>query len=191
MDCQHRDAWLLELHSKIWGRENLRLFCETDITVARYKKLQKYLMESQPGRTSKAYTAGDVQSIKLDILRINSPSPVPPGRNDDETVGKEQTEDGEYGDLDDELCSYFPATIKYLDLSSLDLVHKPRRLPLLLLIRQDYTVISELLDNLSNSNKGSAIVSGQPGIGDFLSIFELFWLNLTKHQARLHTSTSK
>jgi hypothetical protein len=134
----------------------------------------------QPGRSLQNYTGVDVRSIKLDILRfINSPSPVPPG-NDDETVGMEQTEDGEDSDgLDDELRSFFPATIQYLDLSSLELSNPPRRLPLPLLIRQEYNVISKLLDDLPKDNNGSAIVSGQPGIGDFLSIFKFFLLNLT------------
>jgi hypothetical protein len=171
MDIQPLDAWLLELHSKIWGRENLRLelFREAEITVAHYRELQKHLTELQPGRTLQNYTSADVQTVKLDILRsLKPPSPVPSGRNDDETVGMEQTEDGGDSDgLDDELRSFFPATIRYLDLSSLELSNPPLRLPLPLLIRQEYDAISMLLDDLPKGNSGSEIVSGQPGIGDF------------------------
>jgi len=181
-----RDAWLLGLHSQIWGRGDLRseLFREANITVAHYKMLQERLTELQPGRTSKDYTADDVQYIKLDILNMNHPSPlVPPGHNLN-SDGMEQTEDeGDSDGLDDELRSYFPATIQYLDLSSLHLSNnlKPRRMPLPLLIRQDYNVISKLLDSLPKSNKGSAIVSGQPGIGDFCLFLSFFLLNLTWH----------
>ena len=158
----------------------MELFREANITVADYKKLQKHLTVLQPGRALPNYTGIDVQSIKLDILRsLNPPSPVPPGRNDD-VVGMEQTEDGEDNEgLDDELRSFFPATIHYLDLSSLKLSNPPRRLPLPLLIRDEYNVISKLLDDLPKDNSGSAIVSGQPGIGDFLSIFRFLLSNLT------------
>ena len=123
----------------------MELFREANITVADYKKLQKHLTVLQPGRALPNYTGIDVQSIKLDILRsLNPPSPVPPGRNDD-VVGMEQTEDGEDNEgLDDELRSFFPATIHYLDLSSLKLSNLPWRLPLLLLIRDKYKVISKL-----------------------------------------------
>ena len=182
MDIPPLDAWLSELHSKIWGRENLRLelFHEVDITVTHYEKFQKHLTELQPGRNLQNYDGVDVQSIKLDILRsFNPPLPVPPGRNDD-VVGMEQTEDGEDDDsLDDELRSLFPATIHYLDLSSLELSNPPLRLPLPLLIRQEYNFISKVLDDRPKNNKGSVIVSGQPGIGDLLSIFNLFLSNLT------------
>ena len=133
-------------------------------------------MGLQPGRNLQNYTGVNVQSIKLDILRsFKPPLSIPLGHNDD-VVGMEQTEDGEDNDsLDDELRSLFPATIQYLDLSSLELSDPLRRLPLPLLIRQEYNVISKLLDDLPKNNKGSAIVSGQPGIGDFLSIFKFFF----------------
>jgi hypothetical protein len=57
MDIQPLDAWLSELHSKIWGRDDIRLelFRKADITTAHYKKLQKHLTELQPGRTLQNY----------------------------------------------------------------------------------------------------------------------------------------
>ena len=159
-----QDAWLPELHSKIWGRKDRRseLFCDVKITLAHYLELQKRL---KPGRDLPDYQSNDVQSIKLDVLR----TPVMhPGDIDGEQVGLEHIEDaGDSDGLDDELCSLFPATIQYLDLSSLKLDNKPPRIPLVLLIRQDYSIISQLLDRESNSIRGSAFVSGQPGIGEF------------------------
>lgn len=67
------------------------------------------------------YTGISVQSIKLEILHSsNLPLPVPPGHKNDDTVGMEQTEQREDSDgLDDEPCSFFPATIQYLDLQYL------------------------------------------------------------------------
>ena len=177
---------LSELQSKIWNRQDGRseLFHEIEITFAHYKELQKRLTESKPGRISPNYSSADVQSIKLDILRSFKPPslppslPVSPGCNDDEKVGVEQTEGGEDSDsLDDELRPFFPTTIQYLDLSSLELSNPPDRLPLPLLIREDYDVISELLDDLSQDSSGSMISNGQPGTGDFL-IF-CFLSNLT------------
>jgi hypothetical protein len=67
----------------------------------------------------------------------------------------EQTEDGEDSDgLNDELCSFFLATIQYLDLSSLELSNPLRHLPLPLLICQEYNVTPKLLDDLPKDNNG-------------------------------------
>jgi hypothetical protein len=44
----------------------------------------------------------------------------------------------------------------------------PRRLPLPLLLRQEYKDISELIKKRPQNSGGSVIVSGQPGTGEFL-----------------------
>jgi hypothetical protein len=140
-----KDAWLFELHSKIWGREASRgeLFHEIELTAAHYTELQKRLTENDPHRDSPDYQARDVLSIKSDILSFK------PDKRPDASLGQrevENDEDSEDG-LDDELRSFFPSTIKYVDLSSFKSV--PSRMPRLSLIRQDYGEISVLLETLN------------------------------------------
>jgi hypothetical protein len=53
-----------------------------------------------------------------------------------------------------------------MDLSSLKLKKPPPRIPVPLLIRQEYHVITNLLNKLPEGDAGSAIVSGQPGTGE-------------------------
>jgi hypothetical protein len=169
-----KDAWLPELHSKIWGCEDRRseLFCDAQITLAHYVELQKRLKRD---RDSPNYQSVGVQSVKLDVLHSLTPISMPailPGHIDEEQVGPEQIEDAGGSDgLDDELCSFFPATIRYLDLFSLELKHQPPRIPLVCLIRREYDVISKLLDNQPNDNGGSTVVTGQPGTGESWSLF--------------------
>jgi hypothetical protein len=67
------------------------------------------------------------------------------------------------------LESLFPSFVSFLDLSILNLKETaPSRLPLPLLIRKEYEHISDLIKKNPQSSGGSVIISGQPGIGEFL-----------------------
>lgn len=154
----------------IWGREDLRskLFCEVEITLAHYNELQKRLTELNPNRNSPEYNSTNIRigSVQLEILRHFKPPPP------DETIGEEKMEaDGNDDGISDELHSLFPVTIRYLDLSCLELSNPPKRLPLPMLIREEYDDITKLLEGRPKSQKGSAVLSGQPGIGDSLIFY--------------------
>jgi hypothetical protein len=156
------DMWLQELHSKVWNRENRRaeLFRETTLTIADYIKLQKILKAKHPKREDDTYEARVVQPIKANFLRTLEPSgPAHPQPGSDVE--------------DDELRSLFPATIKYLDISCLQLSETPR-IPVPLLIRRDYQVMSDLLEKAASH---PVIVSGQPGTGEAFVLHSFFESN--------------
>jgi len=68
-----------------------------------------------------------------------------------------------------ETNTIFPSTLHFLDLSILRLkAHISDRLPLPLLLRQEYDYISTLIENEPRNLYGSVIVSGQPGTGEVL-----------------------
>jgi hypothetical protein len=150
--------WLLELHEKLWKREDLRpnLFRKVDVTIERYNALVQRLQELHPNRALQHYdaSASNVLTVKLECLQSvpsTSPDNQPP-RSDNDAI-------------DSELYSFLPNTMRFLDLSHLRLKSPPPRLPLPLLIRDDYDVISGMIDKRSKSSTGSVVVSGQPGTG--------------------------
>jgi hypothetical protein len=174
------DPWLHEVHSKIWDRQDIRseIFRTVEVTAAHYDALQKRLKEQHPDRDSTNYNAGldDVLSIKLDILNqtipASTPSPiVQRAHSGNEQILVQDDEDLEESDGNDdtEFRSFLPATLKFLDLSSLKLKdEEPPRLPLPLFLREEYDLISRLLKEMPEHSGGSAIVSGQPGTGEVL-----------------------
>jgi hypothetical protein len=173
------------------------LFRSVTLTRADYDKLQDSLTDLYPNREEKYYRAGidGVLAAKLAVLRSSNnhdhgPDPIaqPSNDDDDETEGDDENKtegDGrdktEGDDEDDEeLHSLFPFSLEFLDLSSLNLQSPPPRMPLPLLIREEYHVLSRMLDELPAHGGGSAIITGQPGIGEILSFF-LCWF-LPRHR---------
>jgi hypothetical protein len=155
--------WLAEVHSKIWNREDLRpqLFRKVEVTRAHYDQLQKRLNELHTDRDSQDYnsTNPDVLRAKLDLLQ--SPTPV-------EALSPEHPAD-DNDDLEGS-SSLFPSILSFVDLSTLGLEQDvPTRVPLLFLLRQEYEVISNLIEKRPKNSGGSVIVSGQPGTGEFLA----------------------
>jgi hypothetical protein len=157
--------WLEEVHSKIWNRKDLRpqLFRKVEVTQAHYAALQKRLKELHSDRDSPDYdgTRPDVLSVKLDFLRSLPPAEALSPRHDDY--------DSEASNEDDlEIKSLFPSILSFLDLSTLELKENVSdRLPLPLLLRQEYEIISELIKKNPQGSAGSVLVSGQPGTGEF------------------------
>jgi hypothetical protein len=175
------DAWLVEVHSKIWDRQDLssELYHKVEVTVAHYDALQERLRKLHPDRDSSNYIAGanDVLSIKLEILQAYQPIPASASSpsvqgahsGNEQILGKNDEDLEEESDGNDtELSSFLPATLDFLDLSSLGLQNEPRRLPLPLLLRQEYSLISQLIEERPTSSSGCVIVSGQPGTGEVL-----------------------
>jgi hypothetical protein len=167
--------WLEEVHSKIWNHKDLKptLFRKVEVTQAHYAAFQERLKELHLNRDSPDYdgTKPDVLSVKLDFLRSLTPaevlSPRHPDGNDDRV---DDDDDSEASNEDDpEIKSLFPSILSFLDLSTLKLKENvPNRLPSPLLLRQEYKDFSELIEKEPQNSGGSVIVSGQPGIGEFL-----------------------
>ncbi|KIM73639.1 hypothetical protein PILCRDRAFT_15072 [Piloderma croceum F 1598] len=154
-DDQFQIDWLFELHSKIWNRKDLEqnLFYKLEITAAHYVELQKCLKSLYLNHTSEDYQNYDVLSIKLNILH-----------DDENEVENGKDEEDNYG-MDDELCAFFPTTITYMDLSSLELQYPMLPIPNPLLIRQEYHIITHMLNEQPEGNAGSTVISGPPGTG--------------------------
>lgn len=170
-DDHLQHAWLFDLHSKIWDRKDLEqeLFYRLEITAAHYVELQKRLDDLYPNRSSEDYQNGNVLSIKLNILRSFAP---PPEALIQVTSTGGDDEQNEVDGMDDELRALFPDTVTYMDLSSLKLKKPPPRIPLPLLIRKEYGIITNMLNKLPEGNAGSVIISGQPGTGEtFILLF--------------------
>ena len=182
-------SWLEAVHSKIWGRNGLEpeLFRTAEVTQAHYDELQRRLKEQHPDRDSPKYDGRkhDVRSVKLDVLRSTLPanSPRYPDNNedrvDDDDDAPEASDDDEYGmDVDEPEASndggsttdtIFPFTLRFLDLSPLGLKARiSHRLPLPLLLRQEYGHVSGLIEDEPVNGHGSVIISGQPGTGEVL-----------------------
>ena len=168
--------WLQELHKKLWNRKDIyqELFRSVTLTLADYNKLQESMTKLYPNREDNDYLDG-VLAAKLAVLQSKNNHSVadhgpehivPPthhDHDDDHTGGDNE--------VDEEIRSLFPFSLQYLDLSSLNLQFRPWHLPLPLLVRQEYDFLTRLLDDLPKGRSGSAIITGQPGIGGTLSFF--------------------
>jgi hypothetical protein len=188
-------TWLNELHTKIWKKEEFRslLFRDVEVTYSDYTALQKALEKRHSDRDKPDYNGRniDVLAVKLDYLRSLPPAKVLPTKassakepkasstkaskassadvsssrypdpNDDEGLGASNDEDSVTKSL-------FPFVLSYLDLSPLGLKENSGRFRSPLLYREEYKYFSELIEKMPQGSGGSVIVSGQPGLGEFL-----------------------
>ena len=180
-----QEPWLFELHRKLWKQELLRpiLFRNAEITPAHYSELQIRLNKEHPTRNSNTYQADDVISTKLDILQNFVPEPfVVDDSNADDKGTPDAHDEGDpkvndEGDTDvnmehdsddlnpDELLEFLPARIRYVDITPLKLLFRPR-VAFPVLLRDEYDVITTILDNNEEGIGGSCVITGQPGAGD-------------------------
>jgi hypothetical protein len=154
-------SWLKHVHAKLWDKSTLqeKIFRETTVTFAHFLALENRLNEHNPLRTavSDKYKVAEVERIKSKFL--------------DEIIAGTINVDDYKGPLRpefNEINSFFPFKLKYIDLST-SIKVPPTRSPPLILYRQEYDVLSRLLEKkgeLARASLGSAIVSGQPGIGE-------------------------
>ena len=165
-------SWLKEVQSKIWKNERLapELFQTVEVTKAHYTELQRRLKEQHPGRDLPEYDGRghNVRDVKLDFLRSITSSSPQHFDNNENRVGHDGHPEASNEDVF-EINTYFPFTLRFLDLSTLNLKEQvPDRLPLPLFLRQDYDDISALIKKEPRSKQGSVMVSGQPGTGQVL-----------------------
>jgi hypothetical protein len=155
-----------------------QIFREVSVTQAQCDELQRRL-KLHTGGGSQDYPIIDVLNVKLDLLRsfpqaeASSPQLLDDNDiqvdDDSDTGTSSEDEDMDLDEDNRDLRSLFPSILRFLDLSSLELKESVSdRLPLPLLLRQEYKHISELIEKRPRSSAGSVIVSGQPGTGEFL-----------------------
>ena len=151
--------WLFEIHKVLWNKpeQRVNLYRKITLTFADFLRLDNQL---------NTHTEGDPsvygKACKLAFLRehIDSAATSEPTLSDDD-VDREANVDPRYA-----YESYFPIAVQYLDLSSLPLEAHPLRCPSLIYIREEYGIITDLLNREEHLGlTASAIVSGQPGIG--------------------------
>jgi hypothetical protein len=140
--------------------------------------LQLRLQTECPTHNSEHYvTTEDVLKAKLETLQSQGSLQLPAAppnpqlaRSDNEQLEVQDDEVLEHSKDIDEPRYFFPAVIEYLDFSSLGLSNPPPRLPLPLLLREEYRLLSSMIDPLPKRSQCSVMVSGQPGIGTKLYI---------------------
>ncbi len=184
--------WLKELHSRIWNCEDrLPLFRKVVVTQAHYDELQRSLNEKFLRRGLASYDGSKhagILTAKLEFLtstnQIESLSSRHPDNNMDQVDDNDDPEATNEGDdleaanEDDDpeatneddckIDSFFPFTLNYLDLSTLELKHESDCFPSPLFVRQEYDHISKLINKRPRDGKGSVIITGQPGTGEVL-----------------------
>ena len=101
----------------------------------------------------------------MHLVSIHGPEHiVQPANRDDVQTGDEN-------EVDEELCYLFPFSLQYLDLSSLKHQFSTSRLPLPLLIREEYNSLCRSSEALPEAGVSSAIISGQLGVDGPLSSY--------------------
>ena len=68
--------------------------------------------------------------------------------------------------LSKEATAIFPYTVRYMDLTVLDLKAKDLRVPQLILFRDEWGSIIDIFNERKKGMRGSAVFTGQPGIGE-------------------------
>ncbi|TDL23357.1 hypothetical protein BD410DRAFT_838861 [Rickenella mellea] len=91
----------------------------------------------------------------------------------DNVEGDDQDDQGDIHDneddgQDDDIRSLFPVRVRYINLSSLKLKSTTDRCPSPIFIRDEYTIMTRVLNNGPPGKAGSAIVTGQPGKTTYL-----------------------
>ena len=137
----------------------------------------EFLQSLSPAKDSSSSASPDVTPLSP-LHRATSPSK--PTFHSSEASSAEASSsrhpdpnDDEGSEASDEdsivIQSLFPSLLSFVDLSHLGLKEKvPARFPLPLLYREEYKYISELIKRKPRGNRGSVVVSGQPGLGKFL-----------------------
>ena len=188
-------SWLVEIHGQLWGRHDLfgQIFRTAKLSKTDFIELQHQLQELNPDRNSESYVAKDVLSTKSTFLRSRStalPNTIighhkklvpqliidasQPPYSDiaDEDADHAEDLDGMEIDLDphlthlsNEASMIFPCTICYVDLTTLNMKKKPG-MPQLMLFRKEWGTMIDVFNQRQKGILGSAIITGQPGIGE-------------------------
>ena len=127
-----------------------------EVTREDYDNLERRLNQNFSDRNLPDYDDNDVLSYKLDILK-----------RDATTEPQHINNDVDNGDDPETIDSLFPSTFRFLDLSTV-LKVTSRRFPLAIFVREEYNIITNLINKRSKNRRGTVIVSGQPGTGTVL-----------------------
>ena len=175
---------------------HLTIFRTANLTKDDFIELQRTLDELNPERMSEFYVAKNVLATKSAFLLPKStplkpdvvdgliprlvfdtsqlPSEVVVNDDaDDDAVADDATNiDPDYSssrhdmaDLSNEAKAIFPYTIRYLDLTGLEL-EEDLLVPQLMLFRNEWDSMIDIFNKRTNGIRGSAVFTGQPGIGE-------------------------
>jgi hypothetical protein len=191
--------WLVEIHSKLWGRHDLfgEIFRTANVTKADFIELQRQLQKLNPERNSESYVAKEVLATKSAFLRSRSTAlfftnlgkglvprlvfdasqPLSSDVVDDDADDTDDVMDidpdpgcshinTDMANLSNEATAIFPYTIRYMDLTVLKLTTKDLRVPQLILFRHEWGSIIDIFNERKKGMRGSAVFTGQPGIGE-------------------------
>ena len=205
-------SWLVEIHSELWGRRDLfgKIFRTATLTKDDFTELQVWLDKQNPERVSDSYKAKNVLATKSRFLRTRStalnrgfgdglvPRLVFDASSDavanddavaDDTIDTDPDHcssdhvDSHMAHLSNEAKAIFPYTIWYVDLTVLKL--EGLRVPPLMLFRNEWGTMIDLFNEREKGIRGSAVFTGQPGIGEH----HYWYLTVTSNQ-RTRENTS-
>jgi hypothetical protein len=175
--------WLIKLYSALWGQLiRDQIIRRTTLTFAQFLKLNDDLNNKNALRKANDHQTTLVLKEKLAVLGETvttaeaireDPDADNPHRETVTTAettdnDKEADQDEEDDDPRCEYKQYFPVVVDYVDLSVIGPPDSnPPRCPYTIYIRKEYAIFDGLLKHESEQSIGaSAVVSGQPGIGE-------------------------
>ncbi|KAF8237890.1 hypothetical protein L208DRAFT_1388533, partial [Tricholoma matsutake] len=129
-----------------------------------------YVMEDGANDTDDADNAAAVADDAMDI----DPNPGSSGCSYVNT---------DMANLSNEATTIFPYTIQYMDLMVLKLTTKDLRMPQLILFRHEWTSIIDIFNERKRGMQGSAVFTGQPGIGKICLLYCILILCIINTQS--------
>ncbi|KAF8349128.1 hypothetical protein F5887DRAFT_1156874 [Amanita rubescens] len=204
-------SWLAVIHSKLWGEHESfgDIFRTVILTKDDFNELQVRLDEQNPERISDSYVAKNVLATKSEFLRFKSTplntefgdSLVPRlvfnassdvVANDDAVADDAMDTDPDHGSSDhvdphiahlsNEAKAIFPCIIRYVDLTVLKL-KEDLRVPQLMLFRNEWGSMIDLFNKREKGIEGSAVFTGQQGIGKTCLLYSILILCIIRAQS--------
>ena len=194
-------SWLAVIHTKLWDKHKSfgDIFRTATLTRDDFNEIQALLDKQNPERISDSYKA----ATKSTFLRTRStPLSTDFGNglaprlvfdassdavaNDDAVADDAMDTDPDHcssdhidphmAHLSNEAKAIFPYTIRYVDLTVLKL--EGLRVPPLMLFRNEWGTMIDLFNEREKGIRGSAVFTGQPGIGEH----HYWYLTVTSNQ---------
>ncbi|KAM6495094.1 hypothetical protein JOM56_009717 [Amanita muscaria] len=204
-------SWLAVIHSKLWDEHKIfgDIFRTATLTKDDFNELQALLDEQNPERISDTYVAGNVLATKSAFLRVKSTplstdfgSGLAPRlvfdassdavANDDAIADDAMDTDPDHcssdlvdphmAHLSNEAKAIFPYTIRYVDLTVLKL-KEDLRVPQLILFRNEWGTMIDIFNKSEPGRRGSAVFTGQPGIGKTCLLYSILILCIIRAQS--------
>ncbi|TDL27110.1 hypothetical protein BD410DRAFT_783297 [Rickenella mellea] len=162
------DVWMRELHRTLWNKPEMRtqIYREVTLTFEDFVQLERILDAKFPDRDNTPSSGLRADEIKREFLNKVRNRDAAGGGGGSTSLGGGDPE--KFGDLK----KFFPLKVEYIDLSILGLKFLHPRCPLSIFIRKEYAIISDVLESRGTGRQGSAVVSGQPGIGKTTYLYQ-------------------